>query len=265
MNNSIGDPLSDWRQGDFVTVSHGFVCLGIDGEFISAKTIEADILGYVLISQSCDIVRRTSGRDFVAVCPLIRIEGDRRNEAKKGRLPYMINIENAGDLVYADLRRVMSIEKDVIARWERNVGFDTDKGRLRFAAALERKFGQFAFPDEFDAAVKRFKEKVWSRYDKDSPLKSIYKSLAQIRFGAEPDWASSGSKKIMCVAILADKLEDEVSRKDVSDALNREFDAIKWPNGYEWNAPRLLLQQAKDLTGEDLISTQRADFDFLSY
>lgn len=191
MNDSIADPLADWRQGDFVCGSHGFVCLGSDGKTVGAKTIGIDTLGYVLISQLCDIVRRTSGRDFVAVCPLIQIEEEKSKAAKKGRLPYMISVESAGAFVYADLRRVMSVEKDVLATWQRNVSFSTEKDRLKFAAALERKFGQFAFPDEFDA--------------------------------------------------------------------------IEWPEGYEWNDPRLLLQTARDLTGEDSISTQRADFDFLSY
>lgn len=265
MNDSIADPLADWRQGDFVCGSHGFVCLGSDGKTVGAKTIGIDALGYVLISQSCDIVRRTSGRDFVAVCPLIRIDEEKSKAAKKGRLPYMISVESAGAFVYADLRRVMSVEKDVLATWQRNVGFSTEKDRLKFAAALERKFGQFAFPDEFDAATKSFKEKVWSRYDKNSPFNPIYKSLKQIRFGADPDWETSDSKRIFCVAVLSDQLENGVTREDVSKSLNNEFDAIEWPEGYEWNDPRLLLQTARDLTGEDLISTQRADFDFLSY
>ena len=51
----------------------------------------------------------------------------------------------------------MSVHKDLLRAWVRHEGFSSEEGRVRFAAALERKFGQFAFPDDFDKAIEAFR------------------------------------------------------------------------------------------------------------
>lgn len=57
--------------------------------------------------------------------------------------------------------------------------------------------------------------------------------------------------------------------KDDRAVIGQELDSvlkkIKWPIGYEWAEPNLILGTAKDLAADDVISSQRGDFDFLCY
>ena len=261
------EPLKPWRQGDFALGVGGFLFAGIaegDNPF-DAEEITENVVGLVVISQTCDIVRRTSGRNYVAVCPLIRVTEQNLSDIKKGRRPYLTDIENTDKEVVADLRRVMSVHKDVLQTWKRQTGFSHDITRLRFAAALERKFGQFAFPDDFDEATKEFRQRVWSRHTKpDSEPGKVYRSLVQIRFGAEPNWMAE-KRKIRVVAIMKGIDNREVDRATISKELNDILDKVVWPDGYVWADPKFILGTAKDLTAEDIFLSQRGDFDFLCY
>ena len=175
-----------------------------------------------------------------------------------------MNVENTDDDIVADLRRVMSVHKDLVRTWERQDGFATEEGRVGFAAALERKFGQFAFPDAFDLAIDGFKKRVWSRHDKTgSPPGKVYRSLRQIRFHAEPDW-SAAQCEITLVAIMHDPDRCEASEASIREELESEIDKVDWPSGLKWSTPRLRLGTAENLTAADVIVSRRADFDFLS-
>ena len=266
-NADLDEPLRHWRQGDFALDAGGFLYANTsdgDGLFDAEETIEG-IVGLVVISQACDLVRRTGGRFHVAVCPLIKVPASDLTAIKKGRRPYFTDVENADEDVFADLRRVMSVHKDVLQKWERQVGFTTDEARLRFAAALERKFGQFAFPDDFDQAIKKFRERVWSRHFKrDSVPGKVYRSLVQIRFSAEPNWTAD-MRKIRVIAIMKDVDNREVEQSVIHEEMEDVLAKVEWPNGYEWGEPEFILGTAKDLTAEDVILSQRGDFDFLCY
>ena len=261
------ESLQDWRQGDFAVDVGGFLFAGVAecGDAFEAEEHVDGIVGLVVISQTCDIVRKTGGRHFIAVCPLIKVHAGELSAIKKGRRPYLTDVENTDEMVFADLRRIMSIDKAVVCRWERQSGFKAEVSRVRFAAALERKFGQFAFPDEFDRALKTFRERVWSRHNKiQSKPGMVYRSLAQIRFRSDPDW-STEKRTISVVAIMHEKQEREVERNDINDELEGALGKIEWPDGYEWGTPKFLLGTAKDFTAQDVITSHRGDFDFLCY
>ena len=263
----LDKPLQNWRQGDFALDVGGFLFANTaedDGLFDAEQTTE-NIVGLIVISQSCDIVRRTGGRFHLAVCPLIKVPSNEISAIQKGRRPYLTEVENAAKDVFADLRRVMSVHKNVVHTWKRQAGFTNDITRRRFAAALERKFRQFAFPDEFDQATKQFRERVWSRYCKiESEPGKVYRSLVQIRFCAEPNWTAE-RRKIKVVAIMKDLDDCEVDRTVICKELSYILGKIKWPNGYEWGNPDFILGTAKDFTAEDIFSSQRGDFDYLCY
>lgn len=261
------DPLSLWRQGDFALDVGGFLFAGSPegNSAFEAEEHSEDIVGLVVISQSCDIIRRTGGRHYVAVCPLIKVDEEVLSAVKKGRRPYLTDVENADERVFADLRRIMSVDKEVVSTWNRKEGFCSESGRVRFAAALERKFGQFAFPDEFNQAMKGLRGRIWSRHNKpESQPGKVYRSLAQIRFRCEPDW-SAEKRTISVLAIMRERQDREVERSDINEELEEELRKIQWPEGYEWNTPEFILGTAKDFTAEDVIMSHRGDFDFLCY
>ena len=261
----VDESLSDWRQGDFSLDVGGFLFAGTaeGDDHFDAEEVNENIVGLIVISQTCDIVRRTSERKYVAVCPLIKVSKQESSDIQKGRRPYLTDVENTDKNIVADLRRVMSVHKDVLQTWDRQLGFKNDVSRLRFAAALERKFGQFAFPDDFDQATNEFRKRVWSRHTKpESVPGKVYRSLIQIRFGAEPDW-SSKMRKIKVVAIMKDKDDCEVDRAVIGQELDSVLEKIKWPIGYTWAEPKFILGTTRDLIAEDIISSQRGDFEFL--
>ena len=263
----LDEPLKHWRQGDFALGVGGFLYASMaegDNLFDAEETTD-NIVGLAVISQTCDIVRRTGGRSFVAVCPLIKVPVEELSAIRKGRRPYFTDVENVDEDVFADLRRIMSVHKDILQTWERQAGFKDDITRLRFAAALERKFGQFAFPNDFDKATKEFRERVWSRHAKPkSEPGKVYRSLVQIRFSAEPNWAAE-KREVKVVAIMKEIDSCEVARAVIYKELDSILSKIEWPNGYEWGVPNFILGTAKDLTAKDIILSQRGDFDFLCY
>ena len=259
--------LKQWRQGDFALAVGGFLFAGVpdgDDDF-DAREESASVVSLVAISQTCDIVRRTGGRHYMTVCPLIRVGDQQLPEVRRGRRPYFAEVENTEETVFADLRRVMSVEKNLVGQWNRQDGFSSEQGRIRFAAALERKFGQFAFPDEFDHAIAKFRERVWSRHSKGSSQPGkVYRSLIQIRFRAVPDW-SMAYREISMIAVMRKREDREATREEIHQELRRELAKISWPTGYHWGAPDLLLGTAIELSAEDIMSSQRADFDYLCY
>ena len=259
------DPLTHWRQGDFVLKVGGFLYASTpqSGESYEASEDVSGICGLIAISQSCDIVRDTGGRHYVTFCPLVEVESDLVSDIERGRRPYFVHVENTEETVFVDLRRVMSVEKKLVRKWEKRTGFHSEEARTRFAAALERKFGQFAFPDEFDGAIGSFRQRVWSRHSKqNSDPGRVYRSLEQIRFRAEPNWTAE-ERKISIVAIMQDGETQEATRQEISKELQQEIEKIGWPAGYRWSSPRLLLGTARDLTAEDILTSRRGDFDFL--
>lgn len=261
------DALKSWRQGDFAVDVGGFLFAGPaenEDAFEAEEHLEK-IVGLIAISQSCDIVRRTGRRDHVTVCPLIQVDADELAAIRSGRRPYLTTVENTHETIVADLRRIMSVDKDLVRKWDRQEGFSSEEGRVRFAAALERKFGQFAFPDKFDHAMKPFRNRVWSRHTKtQSGPGKVYRSLVQIRFRAEPDW-SAEKRIITVIAIMFEQHACEVGRGEIKNELDDALNKIQWPEGYEWGSPRFVLGTAKDLTAEDIITSRRGDFDFLCY
>ena len=263
----LDDPLKHWRQGDFALDVGGFLFAypAKSGSKFVAREITENIVGLIVVSQSCDIVRRTGGRDYLAVCPLVKVPEEELSAIQKGRRPYFTDVENADRTVVADLRRVMSVHKDIVQTWERQAGFKNEDGHRRFAAALERKFGQFAFPDEFDEAIKKFRERVWERHNRpQSEPGKVYRSLVEIRFRAEPRW-SSDERTITAIAVMHERDNCEVAREVISKELEAALVNIDWPEGYKWGMPKIILGRARELRAEDIMTSRRADFDFLCY
>ncbi len=145
--------LSKWRQGDFVLMDCGFLAaIESNGAEGVEAGIDKAVNGLAVVSQTCDIVRLQSDRPFVNMCPLVERNQHVARDVARGRKPNLFEIEGAPENLFADISRMMSIKKEILANWPRRDGFMSDQGRKRFGAALERKFGRFAFPDAFDLA-----------------------------------------------------------------------------------------------------------------
>lgn len=191
--------LADWRQGDCALGEQWFAhrllpsfpltAAGQDAAADGAHLVEEQVLGFALVTQTCDIVRSCRERRFVEVCPLVEVEEAKLREIERGRRPgYGFLPMLAPQRLVADLDRVMTVEKPVLAEWPRTPGWTTDVEGRAFAAALARKRVRFAFPDDFTALVDELQRRLQEKHDKESPEGRALRALREIRVQATPSW-----------------------------------------------------------------------------
>lgn len=267
ISSQLSDPIQYWCQGDFAYNVGGFSygSKSDRGEPYKVFLQNDDVVGLIVVSQTCDIVRRTGGRYYVTVCPLIEIDAYEIVSAEKGKRPYLAYVEHTESNVFADFRRFMSIHKDLVAQWKRVTGFTTESKKRRFAAALERKFGLFAFPDEFNAAIDEFRRRVWTRHDKTgSPFGAAYRSLREIRFLSSPSWDAE-QREITVFAIINPATEELISRDTIAELLERSLETVEWPEGFRWSNQRFVVCFPDEINVSDYITSIPGDFDFLCY
>lgn len=145
----IDKALAEWRQGDCALGEHRFVHridpsvpvtdAGLDASKGGADLAEQEVPGFVVVTQTCDVVRSCAERPFVEICPLVEVDDDRLREIQRGRRPTyaFVPLLSASKLV-ADLDRVMTVEKPLVANWKRNQGGlpmqKPEPSRLRYRA-----------------------------------------------------------------------------------------------------------------------------------
>lgn len=194
----IDASLQEWRQGDLALDESWFVHVGDGAAPLTAAAAEAgqgpqaltsEVFGLVVLTQTCDIVRNCVERPYVEVAPLVRVSEEDLHQVKRGRRPALATlpaIEN--QKLVADLDRVMTIEKSILASWRRTPGFTHDADGRAFAQALARKRVRFAFPDDFGKLTKKLQERLTGKHDKNTDEGSALRALHEIRVSAAPSW-----------------------------------------------------------------------------
>jgi hypothetical protein len=196
---SLDTALESWRQGDFVIGPLGFVIRfdpelplrpGDQDEATDSDLYEEDVEGLVILTQTCDVVRKARDRPNVEVGPLVRVKDDAvlENVRRKASPHYAYLPGAAPRMLIADLDRVMTVEKSLLAMWTREVGCSTDQDQRDFAKALARKRERFAFPEDFVSLVEALRARITQKHAKDSPEGSCLRSLREIRITATPSW-----------------------------------------------------------------------------
>ena len=105
------------------------------------------MIGLAVVTQTCDIVNITPGKESVVVCPLREVSRAQSANIFAGRTPGAAVLEHppAEDVV-VDLNRMMSLRKEVLVGLKRQVGFTSDAARARFAESFQRNMGASRFP-----------------------------------------------------------------------------------------------------------------------
>lgn len=90
----VDESLQVWRQGDCVLGDHWFAYriqselpLTPEAENAAKEDVdlaEAAVRGFVVISQTCDVVRGCASRPFVEVCPLVVVEEGQLHQIHRG-------------------------------------------------------------------------------------------------------------------------------------------------------------------------------------
>ncbi len=195
----IDRKLSDWRQGDLALDELWFVHVGDAAVPLSEaaaqtsgagpQSITSEVAGLVVVTQTCDIVRCCTDRPYIEVAPLVKLNAEHLAQVKRGRRPQygaLPAIEK--DCLVADLDRVMTVEKSVVANWTRTPGYEAEADGRAFAQALARKRVRFAFPDDFTSLIKKLQSRLVDKHEKDSNEGRALRALREIRVNAWPSW-----------------------------------------------------------------------------
>jgi hypothetical protein len=189
-----------WEQGDCHVDSHEFMFQSNPKHHIASDTnLEEqdnvyfqDVVGICIVSQTCDIVRCCKSRPFVEVAPLVEVDNTLIPSIAKGERPSYAFIPALKDLnLVADLNRVMTIEKSVLKNCKKTKGCTTDSEKRTFAKTLGRKKMRCAFPENFNASVKKLKNRLDEKHGKQTPEGRALRALREIRVTAIPSWAAT--------------------------------------------------------------------------
>jgi hypothetical protein len=210
----IDEKLQHWRQGDVILDAQiAFVHYASLAEPVSDEAkaqaaalaasgdppailalLESDVEGFVVLTQTCDIVRPAEKRPYIDLAPLVEVSADDLAAVRNMRRPAFVYIPalSAKRLV-GDLDRVMTIEKSVLVALTRAPGVNTDAEIRAFSQALARKSSRFAFPNPFVDLVRPLQKRMNLRYGKSSEEGQHVSALSEIRVAASPSWGSANA------------------------------------------------------------------------
>lgn len=152
-NEEISVALNDWRQGDVLLGDIDLPLLDIGEDGHEAVLSGSD--GAVLLTQSCDIIRAYDKRPYLHVAALVPVTAQELQRIEAGREIRYLYVPGLRDrLLVADLDLTATIDKRIIVGRERVVGCTTDRERRQLAATIARHRQRYAFPDEFNDALK---------------------------------------------------------------------------------------------------------------
>lgn len=270
-DDNRAEPLvhTEWLQGDFALGVGGFLFGDVpddNGEGgIGAFFEQKDPPGFVVVSQTCDIVSDPRKLSGVAVCPLVEVDPQRIDEIARGRVPRLGFVEHAPEGLVADLARPMTVSKQLLSTWVRVKGFTDQVKSLEFARSLERAYGRFAFPDAFNESISPLLDKIKSKYGKpDSPLGKALSSLAELRVKPSPSWDADN----VCVQFLlvyADKDKRNSSPSEIKDAFEAAMKKLPWQNGYSADDPAVIVGGYGDFLARDYVESYPLDVNALSF
>lgn len=204
----IDAELRLWRQGDVVltdalpaihlahmaapgTPASEQLAASLDEIEPDLAVVTLETAGFIVVSQTCDIVRTCEARPYVEVCPLVTINPDRMQQVRLGRVPRYAWTPGLGKAeLAADLELAMTLEKATLVRFgsERTRGAETEAQARNLGDALGRKRSRAAFPDDFTALVAPLQNRVIERHGRNSNEGRFLREIREIRVVAKPDW-----------------------------------------------------------------------------
>lgn len=277
----IDAALRQWRQGD-ATLDAGTFLVHLADKRTPLTEVARDavqkglvpgnedvfevlspVKGLVVVSQSCDIVRQCSRSECVEVSPLIFVEDDRTFEdiGKRRRTRYGYLPGLADRKLVADLERTMTVEKAVVASWSRIAGCTTDRERATFAEALARKRRRFAFPDEFNAGLKRFRDRIKRAEGKATSEGRVVDALEEIRVQGNPDWDAARVTVFFWFLAEREKIADFNAARGI---IQNWMITINWSGGFTLADPAFAVLEPRDMTVEQYQASHALDYDDIS-
>jgi len=257
--------LRQWWQGDFSRDHQTFI-LAQNSEpsetaEVGFEDAEDGIQGMVVLTQTCDIVRSAAQRPYVEVCPLVELSEKMYPHVRRGTNSRFAIVPSSTDKhLAADLDRVMTVRKEVVARWNREQGCVSDGDRIRFAQSLERKRGRFAFPNDFSVGMEKFNKHILNKHGKlSSEAGQAYLELDEIRVRATPNWHAAEIELTFYFVISPEK-----DRTKLDPHIDELFQKIDLPEKYKFPERPYDIASLDDLSARQYRESVSLDFEMLS-
>jgi hypothetical protein len=271
IERKVDEKLQQWSQGDCVIGEYWFIhrCapelpLTSDSQeaaFEGVDVVESSVRGLVILTQTCDIVRRSVDRPFIEVAPLVEVPEEKTHSIERCERPQYASIPSLRiHRLVADLDRTMTVEKAVVAKWPRTPGCRTDDERRRFAWALARKRSRCAFPDDFTRFAEKLTARLSDKHNRQSDEGRALRTLREIRIRAAPSWD----------ATLVELTFWFIRKDDETDFEGKRWDAFLaiWqgliPASDRFEVVNCFVTELQDLTARDYVESDILDFDHLS-
>lgn len=270
-HEEIDSAIKEWRQGDCVVGEHWFAyrfatSAPLTDESVqvaaeNAELVEVDVRGLAVLTQTCDIVRSCRERPFIEVAPLVEVEASDLEMIESGRRPqygFVPSLREQG--LVADLDRVMTVEKAVVASWDRTPGCLTDDHTRMFAKSLSRKRARFAFPDEFTDLARDLVERLKGKHKKQSDEGEALRALREIRVRAAPSW--SEDRVELTFWFIRNDDDQEPENGDWSRLCEAWLALV--PVRGRFQVVQGMVTTLDDLTARDYVESDPLDLDHLS-
>jgi hypothetical protein len=266
--------LKDWSQGDYVLGAQWFVhrfdpssaitdasneTIKIDA---TANLTESPVQGLVVLTQTCDIVRSCVERAYITVAPLVEVDEGIARQIERGRRPNYADIPALrSERLVADLDRVMTVEKAIVATWNRGSGCRNAAEARRFAEALKRNRSRFAFPDDFVTDVAPdLSKRLQDKHDKDTDEGRALRALREVRITASPSWEAE--RVTLWFWFIHHKEHSDFENKAWSTWLPAWLKLVK--NTDRFPAVNGAATTLADMKAEDYVTSDPLDLDYLS-
>lgn len=270
-SDQVDQIIATWRQSDCVVGDDRFLFrtnmenpLTDDGKAAVVEGVESGetlVRGFAVLTQTCDLVRECADLPFAEVSPLVEVDAPVLREIERGRRPSYGFIPGVADRrLVADLTRVMTVEKGVVAVWERIEGCQTDAEARRFSLALARKRARTAFPDDFTEFASPLRDRMLEKHDKQSDEGRALRALREIRVRAAPSWDADAVE--LTFWFIRNDDEPAFGPEDWEHCLT----ALPEPQSTFGRFVRVdgVVLTLDDLTGRDYVESDPLDLDHLS-
>jgi hypothetical protein len=127
-----------------------------------------------------------------------------------------------------------------------------------FQRALSRSKARFAFPDDFNASMKKFQKLMTNRAGKRTPEGDHVNALIEIRVAAQPSWDASE----VAVTLWLIKGHDPIPQQWM-DLIAKWEKLIDQTGRFKLDGPPRLLR-LEDMRASDYVASQHLDLDHLS-
>ena len=265
--------LKEWRQGDCVIGEHWFLYRfspqiplthgSIELAQEETSLGESEVRGFAVVTQTCDIIRSCSERPFIEIVPLVEVDEQQFHNAQRGRLPRYAYISGVSKFnLVTDLDRVMTVEKAVVAEWQRISGCQNDQEIRAFGQALARKRVRFAFPDDFIEFVKKLQKRMQDKHSKPNAEGEALRALREIRVYAEPSWDAS---KVRLIFFFIRHEEQNQFQQIEWDQLRKQWlQLLPETEEYRFEVDGII-RSLEDMTAKEYVESDPLDLDHLSF